>query len=151
MSNAGLPEAGDAVLTFPLEVLRDPAGYREHATLPAHGDQETMASAARARRDLALEGFAELRDRASRNLDDTLRDLYSAAVALVAPRVAEWEHIVADGPAAALDATARQLAALAVGRPGELESSGIRSTRPDAGARWGMCGRLIVWDALRIA
>ena len=34
MSNAGLPEAGDAVLTFPAAVLADPAAYREAATLP---------------------------------------------------------------------------------------------------------------------
>jgi len=35
MSNAGLPEAGDAVLTFPPEILVDPAAYREAATLPS--------------------------------------------------------------------------------------------------------------------
>ncbi|GHH69059.1 cupin domain-containing protein [Promicromonospora soli] len=34
MSNAGLPEAGDAVLTFPPEVLADPVAYRDAATLP---------------------------------------------------------------------------------------------------------------------
>lgn len=147
MSNAGLPEAGDAVLTFPLEVLRDPARYREHATLPAHGDQETMAAAARARRDLALEGFAELRDRALRNLDGALRDLYTAAAALVAPRVAFWEQIVATGPGAGLDATARQLSSLAAGDPGQLGLSGIRSVRPDGAERWGMCGHLTVWNA----
>lgn len=34
MSNGGLPEAGDAVFTFPPEVLADPAAYRAAATLP---------------------------------------------------------------------------------------------------------------------
>ncbi|MHA7984977.1 cupin domain-containing protein [Rathayibacter sp. CAU 1779] len=145
MSNAGLPEAGDAVLAFPLEVLRDPARYREHATLPALGDQETMAAAARVRRDLALEGFAQLRDRAVDDLDGVLRDLYSAAAALVSPRVSSWEEIVAAGPGAGLDATARQLASLAAGDPGQLGLSGIRSVHPDGVERWGMCGRLTVW------
>lgn len=146
MSNAGLPEAGDAVLTFPLDVLCDPPRYREQAKLPADGDHETMASAARARRDLALEGFTELRERAASDLDGTLRDLYAAAAALVAPRIGEWERIVASGPGAALDATARQLASLAAGEPGGLASSGIRSLQPEPGERWGMCGRLTTWD-----
>lgn len=35
MSNAGLPEAGDAVLTFPPEILVDPAAYRDAAILPS--------------------------------------------------------------------------------------------------------------------
>jgi mannose-6-phosphate isomerase-like protein (cupin superfamily) len=146
MSNAGLPEAGDAVLTFPLEVLRDPARYAEHAVLPALADQDAMAAAARARRDLALEGFAELRRRAETDLPGTLRELYVAAAAMVAPKVADWRRIVEAGPDAAADATARQLAALAVGDPGLLPTSGIRSLQPDAAQRWGMCGRLTVWS-----
>lgn len=34
MSNAGLPEAGDAIMTFPADVLADAERYREAATLP---------------------------------------------------------------------------------------------------------------------
>ncbi|MEK8105640.1 hypothetical protein NKG94_11725 [Micromonospora sp. M12] len=34
MQNSGLPEAGDAVLTFPPEVLADPAAYASAAALP---------------------------------------------------------------------------------------------------------------------
>src|SRR6516164_7329834 len=34
MQNAGLPEHGDAVLTFPPEVLADPAAYARAAALP---------------------------------------------------------------------------------------------------------------------
>jgi mannose-6-phosphate isomerase-like protein (cupin superfamily) len=154
MSNAGLPEAGDAVLTFPPEVLRDPERYREHAALPSHdrpaASEEIhadadMAVAARTRRDLALSGFTELCERAAHDLDGTLNDLYSAAAALVAPRVAEWERIVAEGPGAALEATARQLASLATGDAGQLMAGGIRSVQPDPAERWGMCGRLTVW------
>ncbi len=34
MQNGGLPEAGDAVFTFPPEVLADPGAYAAAATLP---------------------------------------------------------------------------------------------------------------------
>ena len=150
MSNSGLPEAGDAVMTFPLDVLRDPERYRDAASLSrglgaTKPDDAAMAVAARERRDLALEGFAELRDRAEHDLAGTLSDLYSAAARLVAPRATTWAGIVDSGPGAALDATARQLAALTAGEPGQLTSSGIRSIRPQDAEGWGMCGRLTVW------
>ena len=35
MQNAGLPEHGDAVLTFPPEILADPDAYARAATLPS--------------------------------------------------------------------------------------------------------------------
>jgi len=35
MQNAGLPEHGDAVLTFPPEILADPAAYARAASLPS--------------------------------------------------------------------------------------------------------------------
>ena len=42
MQNAGLPEAGDAVMTFPDDVLADPERYRAAATLPGsdHSDSD---------------------------------------------------------------------------------------------------------------
>uniref|UniRef100_UPI000FDC0784 cupin domain-containing protein n=1 Tax=Microbacterium sp. CPCC 204701 TaxID=2493084 RepID=UPI000FDC0784 len=51
MQNAGLPEAGDAVMTFPAEVLDDPEAYARAASLP-DGTEDERAAAARARRDL---------------------------------------------------------------------------------------------------
>lgn len=56
MHNSGLPEAGDAVFTFPAPVLADPDASRA-AAVPT-GDH---AAAARHRRDLALGGFLTLR------------------------------------------------------------------------------------------
>src|SRR5690606_17589794 len=47
MSNAGLPEAGDAVLTFPAEILADPTAYAKAAALPATSDPDELATAAR--------------------------------------------------------------------------------------------------------
>src|SRR5580692_6831558 len=58
MENAGLPEHGDSVLTFPPKFLRDEDSYLAVASLerdgPAPADQQ---EAARTRRDLAVEGF----------------------------------------------------------------------------------------------
>ena len=59
MQNAGLPEAGDMVITFDDAVLADPAAYAEAAALP----EATTASdpdPARARRDRGVEGFVDL-------------------------------------------------------------------------------------------
>jgi mannose-6-phosphate isomerase-like protein (cupin superfamily) len=54
MQNAGLPEAGDSVLTFPPEVLADPVAYARAAAADT-------GEAARRRRDLAIEGYLTLR------------------------------------------------------------------------------------------
>lgn len=54
MQNAGLPEAGDAVLTYPREFLDGPEAYRETTTVTDHVE-------ARQRRDLAVQGYLELR------------------------------------------------------------------------------------------
>ena len=64
MQNSGLPEAGDAVLTFPARVLDDPDAYARAATLPRRGEAaaDEIAAAARARRDLAMEGYLELQE-----------------------------------------------------------------------------------------
>ncbi|MEU4746339.1 cupin domain-containing protein, partial [Actinosynnema sp. NPDC023658] len=56
MDNAGLPEAGDAVMTFPPDVVADPDRYRAAATLPRRATEAERAADARVRRDLAVEG-----------------------------------------------------------------------------------------------
>lgn len=147
MSNAGLPEAGDAVITFPLEVLRDPVRYRERAVLPTTDDPIRLESAARARRDLALAGFAELCDRAATDLTGTLHDLHAAAAALVSRHIPQWQRIVAAGPVAQTDATIAALSQLAQGSAASLETAGIRAIQPEPVERWGMCGRLTVWES----
>ena len=154
MSNAGLPEAGDAVLTFPAEVLADVRAYRRAAALPpqqpgratAGEDDAVVAAAARARRDLALEGFATLRGRVDREGPGGLDDLYAAAGRLVADLVPRWRQI---GAAAVPDqsvATARVLADPARGNAPHLAQSavGAASVRPDP-RDYGMCGRLKSW------
>ena len=56
MQNNGLPEAGDAVFTFPPGTLNDPGAY-QRASAPA-----ATEVAARTRRDLAVAGFRRLAD-----------------------------------------------------------------------------------------
>ena len=67
MQNAGLPEHGDAVLTFPPHVLADPAAYARAASLTSgdidHGDIDHGAAAAGTRRSPRRRGGA----RASRS------------------------------------------------------------------------------------
>jgi mannose-6-phosphate isomerase-like protein (cupin superfamily) len=146
MSNAGLPEAGDAVLTFPQEVLRDPRRYAAAAALPQTDDQAELERAARTRRDLALEGWAALRKRAEDDLDAALDELYSAAARLVAPRTASWHEIWQAGPAKQSAATDHTLWLLSGAQTVSLYGSGVASLEPLPGAeRWGMCGRLTVW------
>ena len=154
MSNAGLPEAGDAVLTFPTEVLADVGCYREAATLPtpqrrrstAGGDDAVVAAAARVRRDLALEGFAALRARVDCEGPGGLDDLYAAAGRLVADRVPRWQEIWTAGVPGQTAATARALADLAQGKAPHLAQAGVgaASLRPGPSG-YGMCGRLQTW------
>ncbi|BDZ47796.1 hypothetical protein GCM10025867_45100 [Frondihabitans sucicola] len=85
MENAGLPEAGDAVLTFPRRIVADPEAYRREAALPSDDTEAVVGRAARARRDLALEGFAELEADFDRRGSVALAEFYDLAGRLVAP------------------------------------------------------------------
>jgi len=147
MQNAGLPEAGDAVLTFPPEVLADPDAYARAATLPPlDAGEARVVAAARVRRDLAMEGYLSLVDRVRAEGPEALRGLYSAAARLVAGRTADWQQRWRDGAAAQTAATKAQLDALAAGDGTHLSASAVR--RRDAAPpprRYGMCGRLHVW------
>ena len=146
MQNAGLPEAGDAVLTFPPEVLDDPAAYAAAAALPDAGAGEpTVAAAALARRNLAIEGFLDLRERVFADGPGTLKDLYAAAAALVGGRTGEWRPPVARrraGPGRgdrSAAAGARRRSGRAPGRVGRAPGRrrapavAVRHVRPTAG------------------
>jgi quercetin dioxygenase-like cupin family protein len=150
MQNAGLPEAGDAVMTFPDEVLADPARYRSAASLPAadQPDGERLAAAHR-RRDLAVDGFLALFLPGGAVDPDRLARLHDRAVALVAPYVSEWRERWRAGALAAARETAARLDALSArGAPSEAgiaRDVGLARARvasaPSAAA-FGMCGRL---------
>jgi mannose-6-phosphate isomerase-like protein (cupin superfamily) len=144
MSNAGLPEAGDAVFTFPPAVLADPAAYQAAATLPA-GDPAAVAEAARRRRDLAVEGYLALRERVRTQGPDALDGLYESAAALVRDRVPTWRTLWRDGPLARAVDTGDHLDVLSHGHHGHLATATVQMAAP-AATRFGMCGHLSAWD-----
>ncbi|WP_265520427.1 cupin domain-containing protein [Oerskovia flava] len=145
MSNAGLPEAGDAVLTFPVDVVRDADRYAAAAALPSPegADDAGLAAAAHARRDLALAGYARLRAAVEQSGPGALAPLYDAAARLVAPRVAGWRRTWESSVVRATHETDAVLAALAVGDGSALTAGRVAARAADPGPRsYGMCGRL---------
>ncbi|WP_165986617.1 cupin [Streptomyces sp. YIM 98790] len=129
MQNSGLPEAGDAVFTFPAGVLADDDAYASAAAI-------TDADGARRRRDLAIEGFLQLRAAG----EEALAGFHAAAARIVAPRLDTFEERWRAGAVAAADATGAQLAALREGDTGHLRNATV--TTVPAAERLGMCGRL---------
>lgn len=143
MANAGLHEAGDAVLTFPAEVLDDAEAYAAAAALPA-GDGR--AAAARARRDLAMAGYLELCRTVQRDGPAALAALHARAARLVRDRAGHWRQQWEQTVGAETDRTRRQLAALAAGDPGALATASVVRGEPAGGEPgFGMCGRLHTW------
>ncbi|SDY37132.1 Cupin domain-containing protein [Micromonospora pattaloongensis] len=143
MQNSGLPEAGDAVLTFPPEIVGDPAAYEAAATLPGGGAPGTDLAAAYARRDLAVDGFGALRDRARAGDLAPLRAFHAAAVALVRPRLPRWRERWAAGALRAAEETGRQLDALERGEAPHLGRAEVYELAgPAETGRHGMCGLL---------
>ncbi|WP_406351375.1 cupin [Streptomyces sp. NBC_01635] len=146
MQNCGLPEAGDAVLTLPPHLLADLVAYRVAVTLPEAGSEEEVEAAARHRRDLALEGFAALRKATEAGDPEPLAAFHRAAAALVRPLVGRWRGRWRDGAVAAAAATGAQLDRLERGDAEHLAQARLRTEQPTARGRFGMCGRLDVYD-----
>ncbi|MET8246822.1 cupin [Streptomyces sp. NPDC005202] len=143
MQNSGLPEAGDAVFTLPPEYLTDPETYAAATTIPADAPEEERKRIAHARRDLALEGYRALRDAAGA---EALAAFYRAAAALVRPRLAEWRERWRHGAEAAAAATGKQLDRLERGDVSHLDGAFVRAELPSVYGRFGMCGRLDVYE-----
>ena len=148
MSNAGLPEAGDAVMTFPPDVVADPDRYREAATLPRDASPEELDEAVRRRRDLAVEGFLTLTTAAADGDLDPLHRLYDSAVALVRPRVAGWRETWRRNVERQTRRTGDILDALENGDGRHLSASALLESPQSAAAGWGMCGRLRTHDVI---
>jgi mannose-6-phosphate isomerase-like protein (cupin superfamily) len=98
MQNSGLPEAGDAVFTFPPPVLADAQSYAARAQA---GDAES----AQLRRDLALEGFLELRPHVEAGEVAALEDFYRSAVRLKQDVLDSWEKRWREGALASAERT----------------------------------------------
>ena len=144
MQNAGLPEAGDAVLTFPPDILADPGAYARAAALPAGGVAGEMADAARRRRDLAIVGYLAMREAGPAALEA----FFAAAVRLVGGRVPEWRERWQAGALGAAALTGRHLDRIAAGDAAHLGAGVLRQSRPGGHGprRYGMCGLLTGYD-----
>lgn len=149
MQNGGLPEAGDAVLTFPPPILADPATYAAAASL-LDGDSSHASGqdAARRRRDLAVSGFLALADQVRGGDLDALEQFYRQALCLRADRLTQWERLWRDGAALAAERTGVHLERLRQGDIDHLLNAAARVRQAPASAdrRFGMCGRLDVYE-----
>jgi mannose-6-phosphate isomerase-like protein (cupin superfamily) len=160
MQNAGLPEHGDAVLTFPPPVLADPAAYARAASLTSGdidhgaggGGDEALAGAARRRARLAVEGYLALRDQVADRGPAALDDFYAAALRLTAGRAADWRDRWRAGALATAELTGGHLAEIGDQLAGHLGAAGLWRIEPSDGPRaYGMCGRLTTYPASRAA
>jgi mannose-6-phosphate isomerase-like protein (cupin superfamily) len=172
MQNAGLPEHGDAVLTFPPEILADPDTYARAATLPspeppvaspepvasgsagsAGGDSaggDAVAAAARRRAGLAVEGYLALRERVLESGPGALDDFYAAALRLAGQRADDWRDRWRAGALATAELTGDHLDEIGAGVAGHLDAAGLwRIERPAEERSYGMCGRLTTYPAAR--
>lgn len=140
MQNNGLPEAGDAVLTFPADIVGDPDRYAEWAGLTP-GDEEASAQRRQSR---AVEGFTELRAQLDAQGPAALHRFFNAAARIVAPKVPRWRQTWRDGPVRTVTATGEQLDALEI-RVGDHLAAGRLDTQEPA-PRFGMCGRLSTYS-----
>ena len=144
MANAGLPEAGDLVITFAPEIVGDANAYALASTLP--DDDRTTAGpgrSARQRRDLAVPVFLDLATATEQGDPGPLRAFHEAAAALVRPRLAAFERLWQDGPVAAVERTREQLEAIANGSSAHLADASVHAMPvPGAERRLGCCGTL---------
>lgn len=143
MQNAGLPEAGDAVLTFPPEVLADPARYQEAASLAPREGGPTPLELAWRRRDLAVQGFTRLREQVEREGPGALKEFYEQAARLVQGKVSSWRALWEATALRLVTETGEHLDALARGDHEHLLRASLQALPgPVETGRLGMCGTL---------
>jgi mannose-6-phosphate isomerase-like protein (cupin superfamily) len=143
MQIATLPEAGDCILSFPEEVLRDPQAYREAA---AHDPDRSVGAAdddtARRRRDLAVVGFNQLRDGTF-----ALDRFYELAAGIAASLAPTWRGAWEAGPAVASERAEELIAGLEDGGVPPLAAS-LFELRPPSTEVLGLCGRLHTYPSV---
>jgi mannose-6-phosphate isomerase-like protein (cupin superfamily) len=137
MQNAGLPENGDAVFTFPAGILESEQLYRQCAMIDSF-------EGALARRDRAVAGLGALKEGFASSLEEG-RTLLTAfqrrAAELVKSSAAGWLDIVEAGPGAAVAETRERIDRIVAGDPLDLDAAhAVRIAT--AAERLGMCGRL---------
>ncbi|KJL33731.1 cupin domain-containing protein [Microbacterium azadirachtae] len=139
MQNSGLPEAGDAVLTFPDAQVSAATAYSAAARIDGP-DAASRLTAAMIRRDRAVEGFSALRDAAASGDLDPLRRFHARAAALVADHADTWRERWRTGAWTAAAATSRQLDAIEAADTAHFADAAMHRAEPVE--RLGMCGWL---------
>jgi len=142
MQNAGLPEAGDAVLTFEADILASPERYAKAATLPPGATQ----GAARSRRDAALAGYKWLKEAAIAGQPDAIKQFHRDAVRLVQSRAPEWQTIWEEKIAPEAARTGARLVEISEGRFDHLADATIARSKAEGREVFGMCGMLQKWN-----
>lgn len=152
MQNGGLPEAGDAVLTFEAAILASPERYAQAAALPAGPPSGSPEGAARARRDGALAGYQRLKEAAIAGQSDIVEQFHRDAVRLVQSRVPGWQALWDETIAPESARTRSWLAELAEGKFSHFAEAAVARAEPGRPDRiFGMCGMLQKWDTDRPA
>jgi mannose-6-phosphate isomerase-like protein (cupin superfamily) len=141
MQNAGLPESGDAVLTFPDAVLADPEAYAASVRVTGDTEAERLASAAR-RRDLAVTGFETMLHGDEIERPARYERFLARAIALRQDRVPAWRRLWEERPLAEAHLTGERLDAIAAGSIEPLARARLASYLPPEESGFGMCGRL---------
>jgi hypothetical protein len=149
MQNSGLPEAGDAVLTFPPANLVNRGAYERAANIIENGSQSLEL--ARRRRDKAVTGFTQLSAEVRAGRLESLNDFLDQAGALVAPRAAIWSTMIAEGPQRDVEDSLSRLRALAAGEYSHLLRSRVDVLENPPAQTLGMCGFLAAYDPMRSA
>jgi mannose-6-phosphate isomerase-like protein (cupin superfamily) len=144
MQNAGLPEAGDTVLTFPPEKLADASTYRAAASLEGAA---SAAEAAQRRAQLAVDGFLELRDRVLEAGPGALGAFYASAAALVSDLIPGWRATWEEGPLAAAQRTGEHLDLLGEGSDAHLRQGRLTVLAPPPEREYGVCGRRLTFPS----
>jgi uncharacterized cupin superfamily protein len=147
MQNSGLPEAGDAVMTFPPEYLTA-SRYATAASL-LDTDGAPSQERARQRRDLAVAGFTELLRQWELSNRTALDDFYQQAASLVAPRLTEWRELIENGAAASAAAALEQVEALRAADTAHLKQATVSRIGSPQQSTLGMCGFLHAYDPVR--
>lgn len=146
MENAGLPEHGDSVLTFPNEYLRSEEKYLQFASLSPEGSvYADNREAATRRRDLAVNGFLALRKKVEAEGVAALRPFYETAVNLMRSKEPVWRKIWQSGPATTIRRTENYLDSLGAGSGDYLAKSNLFEIpiNPETETRkFGFCGTL---------
>ena len=144
MENAGLPEHGDSVLTFPTKYLADEDCYLQFASLEKAGSAfADSRETAKKRRDLAVEGFLSLR--AELQKGGSLQNFYRQAVRLRQSKESTWRELWQTGPVSTIQRTKTFLDKLQMGVSDYLNQGRVYEIPLDPAQeerQLGMCGTL---------